>query len=412
MNEVSRREFLAASAGAMAAISLLPSELPAAPIRRGAPLGIGVIGAGKQGSAAILELAKIEAVKVVAVCDTEPSRVDRAVRRTQGAVGYASHAEMLEKAKDVQAVIVATPTHLHKAAVLDCLAAGKHVYCETPLAHTAEDAAAIAKAGRDAKVIAAAALEGRSNPIYQLSRTFFRSDAVRDLVSMRAQSHQKTTWRTPSDNPERAKLLNWRLDPELSLGLPGEMGVHQFDVFHWYRSEYPVAVRGSGSVRFHQDGRTVADTTHCDLAFADGARLQWEATLANSFQGRHEVLCGSNAAIKLAWTAGWMFKEADAPTQGWEVYANRQQFHNDEGITLIADATKLASQGKLKEGVGLPNPPLYYALVDFVKSVTESKPVVGSLSEGARATVVAIAAAQAVASGKDIAIAPELLKSL
>ena len=121
---------------------------------------------------------------------------------------------------------------------------------------------------------------------------------------------------------------------------------------------------------------------------------------------------GSNAAIKLAWTAGWMFKEADAPTQGWEVYANRQQFHNDEGITLIADATKLASQGKLKEGVGLPNPPLYYALVDFVKSVTESKPVVGSLSEGARATVVAIAAAQAVASGKDIAIAPELLKSL
>jgi hypothetical protein len=50
-----------------------------------------------------------------------------------------------------------------------------------------------------------------------------------------------------------------------------------------------------------------------------------------------------------------MFKEADAPTQGWEVYANRQQFHNDEGITLIAGATKLAEQGKLKEGVGLPH---------------------------------------------------------
>ena len=71
------------------------------------------------------------------------------------------------------------------------------------------------------------------------------------------------------------------------------------------------------------------------------------------------MFCGSNASIKLAWTAGWMFKEADAPTQGWEVYANRQQYFNDEGITLIADATKLASQGKLKEGIGLQNDSIY-----------------------------------------------------
>jgi hypothetical protein len=105
-----------------------------------------------------------------------------------------------------------------------------------------------------------------------------------------------------------------------------------------------------------------------------------------------------------------MFKEADAPTQGWEVYANRQQFHNDEGITLIAGATKLAEQGKLKEGVGLPHPSVYYSLWDFMLSCTEGKPVVADAGLGARATIAAILAQQSLIEGKTIEITPDMLK--
>lgn len=106
-----------------------------------------------------------------------------------------------------------------------------------------------------------------------------------------------------------------------------------------------------------------------------------------------------------------MFKEADAPTQGWEVYANRQQFHNDEGITLIAEATKLASQGKLKEGVGLPHPSAYYSIADFLRSVLEGAPVVCSAEEGLRATAIGIMANRALLTGETVAIDPELLKA-
>jgi hypothetical protein len=114
--------------------------------------------------------------------------------------------------------------------------------------------------------------------------------------------------------------------------------------------------------------------------------------------------------VKLAWTAAWMFKEADAPTQGWEVYANREQFHNDEGITLIADATKLAKTGLLKEGLGLPHPPLYYALVDFLGSVIEKEPVVCTADDGLRAAVIGILANQAVVSGEERIIDPNLFR--
>jgi predicted dehydrogenase len=137
--------------------------------------------------------------------------------------------------------------------------------------------------------------------------------------------------------------------------------------------------------------------------------LQYGASLANSYEGRYEVLYGTNAAIKLAWSHGWMFKEADAPTQGWEVYANRQQFHNDEGITLIADATQLASQGKLKEGVGLPHPSAYYAVSDFLRACAGGGAVPVTAEDALAATAVGIAAHEAVKSGRTVEITQEMV---
>lgn len=405
-----RRDFVVQTAGALSVMALVPQFVPIAKAA-GEAVGVGLIGAGRQGRAILGELQKMESVKILGICDKEESRMNSGVRRVQGAEGFADHKAMLDKLAGMKAVIVATPTHLHKQIVLDCLAAGKHVYLEMPMAHTVEDCRAIAEAAAKASsLVFHAGLEGRSNPIYKLARTFFRSDAVRDVVAVEAQHYQKTSWKFPASEASREKEVNWRLDPEVSLGLAGEMGVHQFDVAFWYLDQLPSAVSGGGAIRLHNDGRTIADTIHCGLRFEKGVYMNYAASLANSFQGRHEVLRGSNAAIKLAWSAGWMFKEADAPTQGWEVYANKQVFHNEDGITLIADATKLASQGKLKEGVGLPNPSLYYALGDFVASVSEGKPSVCDAAAGARASIVAILAAQAVAKETDVKIDPELLK--
>ena len=105
-----------------------------------------------------------------------------------------------------------------------------------------------------------------------------------------------------------------------------------------------------------------------------------------------------------------MFKEADAATQGWEVYANRQRFFNDEGITLIADATKLASQNKLKDGIGLPNDSLHYGVADFLLSCSEQQKVKTGVGEGLRATAVGIAAQRAIVEGGVIEISAEDLK--
>lgn len=408
MSEFDRRTFLVQSAGALTAVALTPLLVPAAIFR--AQISVAIIGLGRQGRAIVTELQKMENIRIVAFCDTEQARVDWGTKRIPGSQGFTNHKELLDKVKDAQAVIIATPTHLHKGIAVDTLAAGKHVYCEMPMAHTIDDAKAMAAAARTSKSMFHAGMEGRSNPIYKLARTFFRSDSVRDVVAMRGQNFQKTSWRFPGNDAAREKALNWRLDTATTTGLPGELGTHQFDVYCWYRDSYPTTISGFGDIVLHKDGREVADTVMLRMTWPDGRHLSWEATLANSYQGKHEILHGTNAAVKLGWTHGWMFKESDAPTQGWEVYANRQQFHNDEGITLIADATKLASQGKLKDGVGLPNPSLYYSLYDFLKCVEDSKASPMSADVGYRATVLGILAHQAIVSGTTQKVPEDILK--
>ncbi|MEM1184273.1 MAG: Gfo/Idh/MocA family oxidoreductase [Planctomycetota bacterium] len=406
-SDIDRRGFLAQAAGLAATAAIVP-QLSAALGRLSAPVRVGIVGCGRQGRAIIAELGSLPEVEIGAIADVEPRRLRSGARRARGAKTYDSHQAMLES-ETLDAVFIATPTHLHLEPARDALQAGVHVYCEAPLAHTPEDARAIAAAARSSSKIFQAGFLARANPVYQLARTFFVSDAVRTLATMEAIRARKTSWRTPADRGDQDRRLNWRLYPDLTTGLAGEWGSHQFDVFHWYTGRYPEAIMGRGSIRLFDDGREVADTVNLMLGFPGGSTLGYTATLANSYESMHEILRGENAAIKLAWSHGWMFKEADAPTQGWEVYANRQQFHNDEGITLIAGATQLAEQGKLKEGVGLPHTPLWYGLEAFLKSVTEGAAVTCSADEGVRATIVGIRANEAVVSGNTVTIDPSEL---
>ncbi len=397
-----RRDFLIQSAGALAAFALVPEPVAASP-RRGRALRVGLIGAGRQGRSIIGELQKVDAVEVAAVCDVVPARVATGIERAAGAEGFADHRALLERA-GVDAVVIATPTHLHRAIVADALGAGQNVYCEAPLASTLEDCQAIEAAAAASGKVFQVGFQGRSNPLYRRTWSLLRAGSLRGTVSAVARHHQKTSWRFPASDRALERAANWRLDPEVSIGLAGELGAQQFDALHWLINAYPRRVEGSGGIRFWDDGRTVPDTVQARLHFPGGLVLDYGATLANSYGDVHEIIHGTHGAVRLAWASGWLFKEADAPTEGWEVYATRRQFHSEEGIALVADATQLAAQGRLQEGLGLPHPSLYYALLDFVRSCTEGTPVACPAQEGVRATTVGILTNRAIATGTAVDI--------
>ena len=119
------------------------------------------------------------------MCDTDDSRLQAGLRRVHGAKPYASHKELLDKEGELAAVVVATPTHLHRDVALDCLAAGKHVFCEAPLAHTVEDCTAIAKAARaQGKVFAAGFQVSAAPTVAEARRRDIETVSGADLIKL------------------------------------------------------------------------------------------------------------------------------------------------------------------------------------------------------------------------------------
>ena len=341
---------------------------------------VGVIGLGAWGREIVNTLGRmpqasppIEAT-IAAICDTYPASLKRTTSAAPGAVQTADYKTILDN-KDIPAVIIATPTYQHKEIVLAALKAGKHVYCEAPLAGSIEDAREIALAAKAAKnLVFQTGLQLRSEPQSNFLLPFIRSGALGKTTMARAQWHKKTSWRNASPNPEREKELNWRLNKATSLGLIGEVGSHQIDHTGWFLNALPKAVTGWGSVMFWKDDRDVPDTIQAVLEFPNGVQMIYDASLANSFEGEYEVLYGSDAAVLMRESKAWMFKEVDSPLLGWEVYAPKTTFYKETGITLAAGNSKpppVDAQGQPIVPDPLTTTPLFSALGNFLRNAVD-----------------------------------------
>ena len=337
-----------------------------------APVNVGVIGCGPWAREILKTLATLPNGPVVAICDTYPAMVKRAADLAPNAQKYPNHKDLLADPK-VQAVVVATPTHLHKEIVIDALKAGKHVYCEAPLAASVEDARAIAQAVRENFTVNfQSGLQARSDKqIYNLAN-FIRSGVLGKPLKARQQFHKKQSWRFTSPNAEREKALNWRLDKEVSIGLAGELGVHQLDIANWYFNARPLSAHGLGSlIQWKDDGREVPDNVQVTFEYPGGVFLTYEATIGNSFESEMGQFYGTDCAIMMRDRRAWMFKEADAPLLGWEVYARKDAFYQESGIVLGAGNTKQDAQAKKgteADKVVDEKSPLQYALSAFLKN--------------------------------------------
>jgi predicted dehydrogenase len=398
-----------------------------------------IIGLGNRGREIVNTLALLEEVDLTTICDSYPASIKRSASSAPGATQTEDYKTILEN-KDIKAVIVATPTHQHKDIVLAALKAGKHVYCEAPLANTIEDAKTIALAAREAKqFVFQAGLQMRSDKQRHFLLPFIRSGALGPSVMARAQFHKKQSWRATSPKPEREKELNWRLEKAISVGLIGEIGIHAIDQAGWLLNIRPNAATGFGSIAFWKDGREVPDTVQAVIEYPGGVLMNYEATLANSFDADYEMLFGSDAAVMLRESKAWMFKEADSPLLGWEVYARKETFYKETGIALVANASKSVTAKEPAQESPFKNTPLFYALTNFIRTsadVTAAKedfianfggddqdalaeaaqkmhklavtnrPAAGYL-EGFRATVTAIKANEAIVTSKRIEFKPE-----
>jgi predicted dehydrogenase len=419
---IARRDFI--RAGGMLAMGLLGGggniqaeeivpPAPAPPPAHDGPvgsIGCAVIGLGDQGRALLGALSLLPGVDMRLLCDHYAGSHHRAKEIFPGATMVTEARKVLDDPK-VQAVWIATPTHLHRALVQDALQAGKHVYCEAPLAHTIEDARAIAKAAAGLpKLVFQAGLQLRSDPQRRHVLGFIRAGALGTIAQSQAHWHHRTSWRRAAANDERQNELNWRLSSETSCGLMGEVGIHQLDLANWFLKGTPRSVTGFGGIMAWRDGRSVDDTVQCVFEYPDNLQFLYDATLVNSFDAVAEVFRGSDAAVLLREQRAWMIKEADAPTLGWEVYAFREKIGDATGIALVADATKILAAGKQpgeNREVDPRHTPLVCACEAFLSAIRNKTPSPCGFELGFQATVTALKAHEATVARSRIVFEKE-----
>ena len=314
---------------------LATRESPLTPIPPGPTVKYGVIGLGVWGREILNELALLGNAPVVAICDKRQAAFRRAGDIATKAEKFDDYQKLLASS-EVEAGVIATPTSDHREMVVAALQAGKHVYCEAPLANTIDDTKAIARAARDSvKVLFQPGLQERSHPNRHFVLPFIRAGALGEYIMARAQSHQNTSW---ENSP-------WRLDSKTSIGVMGEVAIHQIDAVTWFLRERPTAVTGFSSLLCRKGSGDVADTVQGVFEYPGSVRLTYDATLCNSFDKNYEMYYGTQSAVMVRDGKAWLFYEPGAELGGWEVYARKDSFYTETGIALMANATKQSAIG-------------------------------------------------------------------
>ncbi len=195
------------------------------------PVKVGLLGAGLIGQTHSLMLKQVAestegAVRVVATYDPVAAQAERIASHWPESKVAPSPQSIYSDA-GVDAVWICTPTRFHRELCLGAARAGKHVFCEKPLAMNAPEAGQMEDELRSANVMSQVGLVLRFSPVYTVIRDLLRERAIGKLLT--------ATMRDDQDFPIRgAHDSAWRNDPRLTAGgTLIEHSVHDFDLFTW-----------------------------------------------------------------------------------------------------------------------------------------------------------------------------------
>ncbi len=157
-HDLTRRQFLATSTigAAAAGCATAPERVNTAKVVTGKispneKLNIAAVGIGGMGHA---NLQNCKSENIVALCDVDSKLAERTFNEFPNAKRYVDYRELFDKgAKDFDGVIIATPDHTHAVITMAAIRAGKHVYCQKPLAHSIHEVRVVTEAARAAGVV-------------------------------------------------------------------------------------------------------------------------------------------------------------------------------------------------------------------------------------------------------------------
>jgi predicted dehydrogenase len=216
-DSLSRRAFLAATTSAAISVGCTtrPNSARVAP-RKISPnerVNIAMIGCGGQGYE---NLSEVKDQNIVALCDADSKRAERAFSEYPTVKRYSDWRKLLDNSNDVDAVIVATPDHTHAPASVSAMRLGKHCYCEKPLAHSIHEARVMAATAKEYNLATQMGTQGVSYDGARLGIEWLRAGVLGDVTEIHVWTDRAIPGKwwaqgieRPKDTPPVPETLNW-----------------------------------------------------------------------------------------------------------------------------------------------------------------------------------------------------------
>ena len=345
--QVSRRQFLK-DAATVSVFTIVPLHVLGgsgitAPSDKLNVAGVGIGGMGQN------NIKRCETENIVALCDVDDKYSAKVYELYPNAKRYRDFRIMLEKQKDIDAVIVATPDHSHAVVALMAIQMGKHVYVQKPMTHSVHEARLLTEAARKYKVATQMGNQGHSGEGIRLLCVWFWNGAIGPVRVVLAWTNrpvwpQGIEMERPTKTPKIPEGLDWDLwigpapyRPYHPVYLPGkwrawwdfgtgslgDMGCHILDPVFWpLKLKYPVSVEGCISTYWQQFWEKVDPKNE----------MYPRSTIVRyKFPARQDM-----PPVHLTWWDGGLI-----PPRPEELEEGRQLGDSDGGVLFIGDKGKL-----------------------------------------------------------------------
>lgn len=232
-----------------------------------------VIGCGDISALHVAAIATVPGAALVAVCDTDPVRLE-AASAASDVSGFSDHLRLFDEVKP-DVVHICTPHHTHAAIAIDALERGIDVVLEKPLAHTRDDADRLVQAAGRSGARIAVCFQNRYNVPVRAAHAALSSGELGAILGASATVLWHRTAAYYLDRPWRGR---WSTGGG---GLLMNQAIHTVDLVQWLVG--PVSsVRGNASTRFLDDVIEAEDTAEMVLLHDNGARSVFYATLGHA----------------------------------------------------------------------------------------------------------------------------------
>lgn len=313
----SRRNFIgnvAGVAGGLAASRVLGAN---------GRIRVGMIGPGMRGTQLLGHFVKQPDVEMAGFADIYTRRLEDAKKVAPAAKTYLDYRNLLDD-KTIDAVVIATPQHLHCEHFVAALQAGKHVYQEKTMAFSVEHAKKM-RAARLAAPKLTVQIGHQDNS--SLQNADVREVLDKGIVGKITEIHGHMYRNTPHGRPQWTRpipsdavqenviwksflgdskphdfdanrLINWRFYWDYSGGNFYENMCHQ--LAFWYKIldlKIPTKVTTNGGIFLWNDGREVPDTMATAMVHSEGLMYTWDSAFGNNQLGTTEDLLGTDGTI-------------------------------------------------------------------------------------------------------------------